>query len=161
MSQKPIPHSISSRLDDIKAEKCGRKLTILASSSEMRVSSRRSARPLTAQMLATPCSASGQAPSGVPGWLCSPGRNMVPVQSRSPDDGAPRPTVGTKCRGLGTTYAKGWLIMVGASRTSPVPGSGMRRRHACRRNLPSFRALLGDNTPTAALRGLRMITKAK
>ena len=35
-------------------------------------------------------------------------------------------------RGLGTTYAKGWLIMVGASRTSPVPGSGMRRRHVRR-----------------------------
>ena len=33
MSQKPIPHSINSRLDDIKAEKCGPKLTILASSS--------------------------------------------------------------------------------------------------------------------------------
>ena len=65
------------------------------------------------------------------------------------------------CRGLDMTYAKGWLIMVGASRTSPVPGSGMRRRHARRRNLPSFRALLGDNTPTAALRGLRMITMAK
>ena len=49
--------------------------------------------------------------------------------------------------------------MVGASRTSPVPGSGMRRRHARRRILPSFRALRGDNTPTAALRGLRMITR--
>ena len=69
-------------------------------------------------------------------------------------------TFQTRCRGLGATYAKGWLIMVGASRTSPVPGSGMRRRHARRRILPSFRALLGDNTPTAALRGLRMITKA-
>ena len=32
MSQKPAPHSISSRLDDIKAEKCEPKLTILASS---------------------------------------------------------------------------------------------------------------------------------
>ena len=32
ISQKPVPHSISSRLDDIKAEKCGPKLTILASS---------------------------------------------------------------------------------------------------------------------------------
>ena len=38
----------------------------------------------------------------------------------------------SQCRGLGATYAKGWLIMVGASRTSPVPGNGMRRRHACR-----------------------------
>src|SRR4051812_42396744 len=65
------------------------------------------------------------------------------------------------CRGLDTTYAKGWLIMVGASRTSPVPGNGIRRRHARRRILPSFRALRGDNTPTAALRGLRMITMAK
>ena len=51
--------------------------------------------------------------------------------------------------------------MVGASRTSPVPGNGMRRRHARRRILPSFGALRGDNTPTAALRGLRMITMAK
>ena len=51
--------------------------------------------------------------------------------------------------------------MVGASRTSPVPGNGIRRRHARRRILPSFRALRGDNTPTAALRGLRMITMAK
>ena len=30
MSQKPVPHFISSRLDDIKVEKCGPKLTILA-----------------------------------------------------------------------------------------------------------------------------------
>ena len=32
MSQKPVLHSISSRLDDIKAEKCGPKLIILANS---------------------------------------------------------------------------------------------------------------------------------
>ena len=32
MSPKPIPHSISSRLDDIKGEKCGPKLIILANS---------------------------------------------------------------------------------------------------------------------------------
>ena len=64
------------------------------------------------------------------------------------------------CRGLGATYANGWLIMVGASRTSPVPGSGMRRRHERRCTLPRFEALLGDNTPSPALRGLRMITKA-
>ena len=44
----------------------------------------------------------------------------------------------TECRGLGATYANGWLIMVGASRTSPVPGNGIRRRHARRRILPSF-----------------------
>jgi len=50
--------------------------------------------------------------------------------------------------------------MVGASRTSPVPGSGMMRRHERRRTLPRFGALLGDNTPSPALRGLRMITKA-
>ena len=65
------------------------------------------------------------------------------------------------CRGLDTTYAKGWLIMVGASRTSPVPGSGIRRRHERRRTLPRFGALQGDNTPSPALRGLRMITKAQ
>ena len=35
----------------------------------------------------------------------------------------------TCCQGLGATYSKGWLIMVGVSRMSPVPGSGMRRRH--------------------------------
>ena len=58
------------------------------------------------------------------------------------------------CRVVGATYANGWLIIVGASKTSPVPGSGMRRRHARRRILPSFGALRGDNTPTAALRGL-------
>ena len=63
------------------------------------------------------------------------------------------------CRVVGATYANGWLIIVGASKTSPVPGTGMRRRHARRRILPSFRALRGDNTPTAALRGLRMITR--
>src|SRR3954466_5154741 len=112
-------------------------------------------------MVSASCSASAQIPSGVPVWLRSSGRKRVPVQSRSPDDGAPRPTVGAKCRGLDTTYAKGWLIMVGASRTSPVPGNGTRRRHARRRILPSFRALRGDNTPTVALRGLRMITMAK
>ena len=49
--------------------------------------------------------------------------------------------------------------MVGASRTSSVPGNGIRRRHARRRILPSFGALRGDNTPTAALRCLRMITR--
>ena len=65
------------------------------------------------------------------------------------------------CRGLDATYAKGWLIMVGASRTSPVPGNVIRRRHARPRILPSFGALRGDNTPIAALRGLRMITRAK
>src|SRR3990170_3369522 len=64
------------------------------------------------------------------------------------------------CRGLDATYAKGWLIMVGASRTSPVPGSGMRRRHERQHTLPRFGALLGDNTPSPAPRGLRMITKA-
>ena len=51
--------------------------------------------------------------------------------------------------------------MVGVSRTSPVPGSGMRHRHVCRRTLPRFGALLGDNTPNPALRGLRMITMAQ
>ena len=115
---------------------------------------------LAAQATSAPCSASAQTPSGVPGWLRSPGRKRVPVQNRSPDDGAPRPTVGAKYQGLGATYANGWLIMVGASRTSPVPGSGMRRRHERRRTLPRFGALLGDNTPSPALRGLRMITKA-
>src|SRR3954465_5839741 len=62
------------------------------------------------------------------------------------------------CRVVGATFANGWLIIVGAYKTSPVPGNGIRRRHARRRILPSFRALRGDNTPTAALRGLRMIT---
>ena len=65
------------------------------------------------------------------------------------------------CRGFGATYANRWLIMVGASRTSPVPGNRMRRRHARRRILPSFGALRGDNTPTAALWGLRMVTMVK
>ena len=72
-----------------------------------------------------------------------------------PDD-----VVKRKVSGLDTTYAKGWLIMVGASRTSPVPGSGMRHRHERRRTLPRFGALLGDNTPSPALRGLRVITNA-
>ena len=31
------------------------------------------------------------------------GEKKGPVQNRSPDDGAPRPTVGAKCRGLGST----------------------------------------------------------
>ena len=58
-----------------------------------------------------------------------------------------------RCRGLGATYAKGWLIMVGASITSPVPGNGMRRRHARRRILPSFRAL-GEIIPLLLLYGV-------
>ena len=132
-----------------------------ASSSEMRVSSRRLARLLAAQALVTPYSASGQAPSGAAGWLRSRGRKKVPVQNRSPDDGAPGPTVGAKCRVVGATYANGWLIIVGASKTSPVPGNGMRRRHARRRILPRFGALHGDNTPSPALRGLHMITRSK
>ena len=49
---------------------------------------------------------------------------------------------------------------MGASKTSPVPGNGMRRRHARRRILPRFGALRGDNTPSPALRGLRMITRS-
>ena len=65
-----------------------------------------------------------------------------------------------RCRVVGATYANGWLIIVGASKTSPVPGNGMRRRHARRWILPRFGALRGDNTPSPALRGLRMITKA-
>ena len=60
---------------------------------------------------------------------------------------------------VGATYANRWLIIVGANKTSPVPGNGIRRRHARRRILPSFGALRGDNTPTAAPRGLRMITR--
>ena len=64
------------------------------------------------------------------------------------------------CQGFGATYANGWLIMVGARRTLPVPGSGMRRRHERRRTLPRFGALLGYNTPSPALWGLCMITKA-
>ena len=49
--------------------------------------------------------------------------------------------------------------MVGESNTSPVPGNGIRRKHVRRRILLRFGALLGDNTPSPALRGLRMITK--
>ena len=45
------------------------------------------------------------------------------------------------CRVIGATYANGWLIIVGANKTSPVPGNGMRRRHARRRILPRFGAL--------------------
>ena len=77
---------------------------------------------------------------------------------RRPSSG--RGILNGSCRGLGATYANGWLIMVGASRTSPVPGSGMRHRHERRRTLPRFGALLGDNTPSPALRGLQMMTKA-
>lgn len=42
----------------------------------------------------------------------------------------------------GATYANGWIIMVGASRTSPVRGSEIRRRHVRRRTLPRVGALL-------------------
>ena len=130
-----------------------------AGSSERRTSHTRSARQLVAQVISAPCSASAQTPSGVLGWLRSLGRKRVPVQSRSPDDGAPGLMVGAKCRVVGATYANGWLIIVGANKTSPVPGNRIRRRHARRRILPSFGALRGDNTPTAALRGLRMVTR--
>ena len=65
-----------------------------------------------------------------------------------------------QCQVVGATYANGWLIIVGASKTSLVPGNGMRRRHARRRILPRLGALRGDNTPTPALRGLRMITRS-
>ena len=64
------------------------------------------------------------------------------------------------CRVVGATYANRWLIIVGASKTSPVPGNGIRRRHARRQILPRFGALRGDNTPSPALRGLRMITRS-
>ena len=130
-------------------------------SSKRWISPTRSARQLAVQAISTPCSVSRLTSSGVLGWLHSPGRNKVPFQSRSPDDGAPSPTVGAKCQGLGATYANGWLIMVGASRTSPVPRNGMRRRYERRQTLPRFGALLGYNTPSPALRGLRVITKAQ
>ena len=64
------------------------------------------------------------------------------------------------CRVVGATYANGWLIIVGANKMSPVPGNGIRRRHARRQILPRFGALRGDNTPSPALRGLRMITRS-
>ena len=67
----------------------------------------------------------------------------------------------TFCRVVGATYANGWLIMVGASKTSPVPVNGMRRRHARRRILPRFGALRGENTPSPTLQGLRMITRSE
>ena len=47
----------------------------------------------------------------------------------------------SSCRVVGATYANGWLIIVGASKTSSVPGNGMRRRHARRWILPRFGAL--------------------
>ena len=62
---------------------------------------------------------------------------------------------------VGATYANGWLIIVGASKTSPVPGSGTRRYLGRLRILPRFGALRGDNTPSPALRGLRMITRSE
>ena len=64
------------------------------------------------------------------------------------------------CRVVGATYAKGRLIIVGASKTSLVPGNGIRCKHARRRILPRFGALVGDITPNPALRGLRMITRS-
>ena len=45
------------------------------------------------------------------------------------------------CRVVGATYANGWLIIVGANKTPPVPGNGMRQRHARRWILPRFGAL--------------------
>ena len=67
---------------------------------------------------------------------------------------------GMYCGVVGAIYANGWLNIVGASKTSPVPGNGIRRRHARRRILPRFGALRGDNTPSPALRGLHMITRS-
>ena len=64
------------------------------------------------------------------------------------------------CRVVGATYANGWLIIVGASKTPAMPGNGIRRRHARRWILPRLGALRGDNTPTPALRGLRMISRS-
>ena len=49
---------------------------------------------------------------------------------------------------------------MGANKTSPVPGNGMRRRHARQRILPRFGALRGDNTPSPALRGLHIVTRS-
>ena len=102
------------------------------------------------------CDASDYAVGAVLGQRVDKKLNVIQYASKTLDS-AYRNYV---CRGFGVTYANGWLLMVGASRTSPVPGNGMRRRHAHRRILPSFGALCGDNTPTAALRGLRMITKS-
>ena len=58
-----------------------------------------------------------------------------------------------KCRVVGATYANGWLITVGASKTSPVPGNGMRRRHARRRILPRF-GVSEEITPLVLLCGV-------
>ena len=103
----------------------------------------------------------GASAIGRAGLATLAGRKRVPVQGRSLDNGAPGPMVGAKCRVVGVTYANGWLIIVGANKTSPVPGHEIRRRHARQQILPRFGALLGDNTPSPALRGLRMITKAQ
>ena len=48
--------------------------------------------------------------------------------------------------------------MHGDKRTSPGPGSGIRRNLGHLRILPRFGALRGDNTPSPALRGLRVMT---
>src|SRR3990170_4782083 len=118
----------------------------------------RSARLLAAQAASMPRSVSAQTPSGMPGWLCSPGRKRVPVQNVFLDDGAPSPTVGAKCRGYRATYARGWLIMDGDKSTSPGSRSGSERDRIRLRILPRSVALLGDNTPSPSLRGLRMMT---
>ena len=89
------------------------------------------------------------------------GETLRKIPPRTQHHRALGPTVGAKCRVVGATYANGWLIIVGASKTSPVPGNGMRRRHARQRILPRFEALRGDNTPSPALRGLRMITRSE
>ena len=73
------------------------------------------------------------------------------------DDGAPCPMVGAKCQGYLATYAGVWLIMDGDKSTSPGSRSGSERDRIRLRILPRFGALRGDNTPSPALRGLRMM----
>src|SRR3990170_5441719 len=67
----------------------------------------------------------------------------------------------SSCWCILATDARGWLIMDGDRSTSSGPGSGNGRELDRTRDLPRFRALQGDNTPSPALRGLRMMTKIK
>src|SRR4051812_37542792 len=105
-----------------------------------------------------------QAQASASSWLiepsatCSPERKRVPV---SLVDASYGPTVGANYRGNLATNARGWLIIDAAKRTSSGPGSESERVPDRTRDVPRFGALLGDNTPSPALQGLRMMTMIK
>ena len=105
MSQKPVPHSISSRLDDIKAEKCGPKLTILASSF---YAYRRRRRTNSNPSGKVPSSLTKFSPEERTAYVMHPITDSSRTHGTRPDSGDSTPSTGLCVHLLNTSF----LIML-------------------------------------------------